>query len=85
VSVTIRWLIVGSPCRLHKRAKLLLDKTDRPRRRWQLLVGTVLAATLAPPAAAGTLDYELGAGPSAGIPTMPSAYPTGHPARGATD
>lgn len=82
MSVTIRWLIVGSPCRLHKRAKLLLDKTDRPRRRWQLLVGTVLAATLAPPAAAGTLDYELGAGAFGGYTDNALGVPNGTPGSG---
>lgn len=82
MSVTIRRLVVGSPRRLRKRAELVLDKTHRPRRRWQLLAGTVLAAILVPPAAAGTLDYELGAGAFVGYTDNALGVPNGTPGSG---
>lgn len=62
--------------------ELALDKTHRPRRRWQLLAVAVLPATLAPPAAAGTLDYELGAGAFVGVTDNALGAPNGTPGSG---
>jgi hypothetical protein len=60
----------------------VLDKTRRSRRRWQLLAVTFLPATLAPPAAAAALDYELGLGAFAGFTDNALGVPNGTPGSG---
>ena len=82
MSVRIRWVVVGLPRRPRKQRELILDRTHRRLRRWPWLAVTVLVTTIARPAAAGTVDYQLGAGAFLGFTDNALGVPNGTPGSG---
>ena len=82
MSVRIPWVVVGSPRRPRKQAKTVFDMTQRPRRLGQLLAVGLGMASLARPAAAGSLDYQLGAGAYVGFTDNALGVPNGSPGSG---
>ena len=82
MSVRIPWVVVGSPRRPRKQAKTVFNMTQRPRRLGQLLAVGLGMASLARPAAAGSLDYQLGAGAYVGFTDNALGVPNGSPGSG---
>ena len=82
MSVRIRWVVVGLPRRPRKQGEFILDRTYRRLRRWPWLAVAVLVTTLAQPAAAGMVDYQLGAGVFIGFTDNALGVPNGTPGSG---
>ena len=79
MSVRIRWVVVGLPRRPRKQGELILDRTHRRLRRWPWLAVAVVVTTFVQPAAAGTVDYQLGAGAFIGFTDNALGVPNGTP------
>jgi len=77
VSVRIGWVVVPTPRRPRTQERSVLDGTRR--RRWHLVAFAATAATLPRPAAAGSLDYQLGAGAYVGYTDNALGVPKGSP------
>lgn len=79
MSVRISWVAVECPRQPTEPAKLIVNTSMRPRQWGKLLAVAFALASLARPAAAGGLDYQLGAGGYAGYTDNALGVPGGTP------